>query len=151
MSMRATGSRIVKRVRPKLGTRVAFGSRLAGCGIRRREGFAAARDGEGCSGCLDRHPARGSRANSGPAMMTAGMATSRPSARVMPTFGLEDAIAASGPGWGGRKPCSTDSPARRRDAEGIAGPCAVHRQHHDRDQQHQADLEEHRDADDARR
>ena len=52
-----------------------------------------------------------SGANSGPAMITVGMAISRPSARVMPRSAFSTPMAASGPGCGGTKPCSTDSPA----------------------------------------
>ncbi len=60
---------------------------------------------------------------SGPATATVGTATSRPSASVMPTFACRIAMAASGPGCGGMKPCSTDSPASAGMPSRIAGPC----------------------------
>ena len=50
-------------------------------------------------------------ANSGPAMITVGMAISRPRASVMPRSAFRTPIAASGPGCGGTNPCSTESPA----------------------------------------
>jgi hypothetical protein len=45
---------------------------------------------------------------SGPATATVGIATTRPRARVTPTFACRIPIAASGPGCGGMNPCSTD-------------------------------------------
>ncbi len=60
-------------------------------------------------------------AYSGPAMITAGTAMIRPMARVMPTLACTFAIATSGPGCGGTKPCRTDRPARAGIARYIAG------------------------------
>ena len=50
--------------------------------------------------------------NSGPAMMTVGMATSTPRARVRPRLAPSAEIATRGPGCGGTNPCIADSPAR---------------------------------------
>ena len=47
----------------------------------------------------------------GPAISTVGMAHRRPNSRVSPRSAFSELIAASGPGCGGTKPCSTDSPA----------------------------------------
>ncbi len=52
------------------------------------------------------------RPNSGPEMMTVGMATIRPSPSVTPRFALSAPIAVSGPGCGGTNACSVESPAR---------------------------------------
>ena len=48
----------------------------------------------------------------GPEMITVGMATSRPSARVMPRFAFSAPIAVSGPGCGGTNACRVERPAR---------------------------------------
>ena len=50
--------------------------------------------------------------NSGPEMITVGMATIRPSARVMPRFAFSAPMAVSGPGCGGTNACRVDRPAR---------------------------------------
>ncbi len=50
--------------------------------------------------------------NSGPAMITVGIATTRPSASVTPRLAPTASIATSGPGCGGISPCITDRPAR---------------------------------------
>src|SRR4051794_26866247 len=49
--------------------------------------------------------------NSGPAMITAGIATINPKINTRPRSACRLAIATSGPGCGGTNPCSTESPA----------------------------------------
>ena len=59
--------------------------------------------------------------NSGPAMITVGMATATPSARVRPRFAPRAWMATSGPGCGGTRPCIADRPARVGMAMRISG------------------------------
>ena len=81
-------------------------------------GVDAAGDGGGARPAPTGRPAR---ENSGPQMMTVGMATRRPSASVVPSSALTALIAISGPGCGGTRPCSTDRPASAGMAMRISG------------------------------
>ena len=127
-----TGSSTEARVMPNDG-RLLDGLFLAG---RRR--------------CAERvrRPSGRQRPNSGPETMTVGMATSRPSISVVPRSALRVSMAISGPGCGGTSPCIAERPGQRRDADGdhrelrATGDQVDHRH-----QQHEADLEEHRQAD----
>ena len=105
---------------------------------RRRTGPAPVRRPSGRRACR----------TAGRRRSTVGMATSTPSARVRPRLAPRASMATSGPGCGGTSPCMADRPARvgmpMRDhgQPGAAGDQEDHRH-----QQHQADLEEHRQAD----
>src|ERR1035438_8180881 len=52
------------------------------------------------------------------------MATSTPRAMVIPRLAFSAATATSGPGWGGTRPCTTDSPAGAAIPTRIRGSCA---------------------------
>ena len=102
---------MVSSVTGKLGWRLTP-SRSAPCSVSMPPATAGAPTGT--------HLAA-SRENSGPQMMTVGMATRSPSARVVPSSALTALIAISGPGCGGTRPCSTDSPASAGMAMRISG------------------------------
>ncbi len=103
-SMSTTGSRTVASVTANVGrVRCAVAtpppSPLGSSSVSNR-----------CGACTSTQRAA-SRAKSGPAMITVGMATSTPSPSVMPRLALRAATATSGPGWGGTSPCMADRPA----------------------------------------
>ena len=96
-SISTTGSRITDRAVPKDG--------------RFSADFGASASASFSGAAIGTHLAA-SLPNSGPEMMTVGMATIRPRARVMPRFAFSAPMAVSGPGCGGTKACSVDRPAR---------------------------------------
>lgn len=96
-SIRTTGSRIVATAARKLG---------------RFSRSSLARAGVILSGAWTSTQRAATFENSGPAMITVGMATRTPRASVTPRLAPTASIATSGPGCGGIRPCMTDRPAR---------------------------------------
>lgn len=96
-SIRATGSRTVNTVAPNRGRRCAPSDGRARTIMSSGTGTSTQRAAY--------------RENSGPAMITVGIATTTPSARVTPRFAWSASTATRGPGCGGISPCITDRPA----------------------------------------
>ena len=89
-----------------------------------------------------------SRPNSGPETITVGMATSTPSISVVPRFGAQGVDREERTGVGRHQTVHRREAGEGGDADGDHGQLgAPGHQVDDRHQQHQADLEEHRQAD----
>ena len=144
-SISTTGSSTVNSVMPKDGA-VARRRRIASASGRP---VAAPRPSRTCRGRRRRPSVPASLPNSGPATMIVGIATATPSARVRPEVGAEQVDGGQRAGVRRHEAVHRRKAGQRRDSDGDQRQLrAARHQVDDRHQQHEADLEEHRQADD---